>query len=420
MNDHHPRRRLRAALRSLALGALIASPLVAVAQNLDLVNVTLVDGTGAAPRTGLSLSVRNGKITAIEARATAATPDVRRVDLGGRYLLPGLIDAHSHIESPAAALRALQSGVTTTRVLGDTNRQALGTRDLVRAGHVPGPEMLVSPGHIRPQPGMAFFVAYPQFGAAIGGELRGADRIGAATRAFIAVGADVIKVGASERAGLASTDPRKPELTEDEMRAAVTEAAKNGLFVAAHAHAREGAAAAVRAGVRSIEHGTWVDDETLAEMKRRGTYFVPTLAVMSPLGDPQGNSADDVALQLRTQSMMGPLRAAVRKAHALGVTIAAATDGSYADKDDTGRIRIAHEIAMLREHVGFTPLESITAATLDAARVLGIEARTGSVRVGMEADLVVYDGDPLTDSRTFFEPRFVVSDGRIVLEGAAL
>ncbi len=225
------------------------------------------------------------------------------------------------------------------------------------------------------------------------------DRIAAATRAFIADGADVIKVGASERAGLASTDPRKPELTEDEMRAAVSEAAKKGLFVAAHAHAREGAAAAVRAGVRSIEHGTWVDDATLAEMKRRGTYFVPTLAVMSPLGDPQGNSADDVALQLRTQSMMGPLRAAVRKAHALGVTVAAATDGSYADKDDTGRIRIAHEIAMLREHGGFTPLESITAATLDGARVLGIESRTGSVRVGMEADLVVYDGDPLTDSQ---------------------
>jgi imidazolonepropionase-like amidohydrolase len=163
-----------------------------------------------------------------------------------------------------------------------------------------------------------------------------------------------------------------------------------------------------------------VDEETLAEMKRRGTYFVPTLAVMSPLGDPQGNSADDVALQLRTQSMMGPLRAAVRKAHGLGVVIATATDGSYADKDDTGRIRIAHEIAMLREHIGFTPLDSITAATLNGARVLGIESRTGTVRVGMEADLVAFDGDPLTDSRTFFEPRLVVSDGKIAVEGAGL
>ncbi|MDH4105116.1 MAG: amidohydrolase family protein, partial [Gammaproteobacteria bacterium] len=158
----------------------------------------------------------------------------------------------------------------------------------------------------------------------------------------------------------------------------------------------------------------------LAEMKRRGTFFVPTLAVMSPLGDPQGNSADDVALQLRTQSMMGPLRAAVRKARALGVTVAAATDGSYADKDDTGRIRIAHEIAVLRNEIGYSPLESITAATLNGARVLGIEGRTGTVRVGMEADLVAYDGDPLADNRTFFEPRLVVSDGKIALEGAAL
>jgi imidazolonepropionase-like amidohydrolase len=236
----------------------------------------------------------------------------------------------------------------------------------------------------------------------------------------MAEGADVIKVGASERAGLATTDPRKPELTEDEIRAAVTEAAKKGLYVAAHAHAREGAANAVRAGVRSIEHGTWVDDDTLAEMKRRGTYFVPTLAVMSPLGDPQGNSADDVALQLRTQSMMGPLRAAVRKAHALGVIVAAATDGSYADKDDTGRIRVAHEIAMLREHGGLTPLESIAAATQNGARVLGIESRTGTVRPGLEADLVVYDGDPLIDSRTLFEPRLVISDGKVAIEGAGL
>jgi imidazolonepropionase-like amidohydrolase len=393
-------------------------PILALAQDLDLVNATLIDGTGAAPRAGVTINVRDGKIMAISATAPAQADGVRRIDLGGRYLLPGLIDAHAHIESPAAALRALKSGVTTARVLGDNYRQAIGTRDLVRAGHAPGPELLVSPGHIRPKPGLAFFMVYPQFGDAINGELRGPERIAEATRALIAEGADVIKVGASERAGLASTDPRKPELTEDEMRAAVTEAAKKGLYVAAHAHGREGAANAVRAGVRSIEHGTWLDDETLAEMKRRGTFFVPTLAVMSPLGDPQGNSADDVALQLRTQSMMGPLRAAVRKARDLGVTVAAATDGSYADKDDTGRIRVAHEIAMLREHGGFTALEAITAATQSGAQVLGIDSRTGTIRAGLEADLVVYDGDPLADGSTFFDPRLVVSDGRVVVEGA--
>ena len=417
---HVSRAVLDKVVRGVGLLVFAALPLIASAQDIDLVGATLVDGTGTAPRKGITVSVRGGKISAITERAPESAAGVRRIDLGGRYLLPGLIDAHSHIESPDAALRALQSGVTTSRVLGDTNLQAMGTRDLIRAGYVPGPELLVSPGHIRPKPGIAFYMVYPQFGDAIGGELRGPERIAEATRALIAKGADVIKVGASERAGLATTDPRKPELTADEIRAAVTEAAKQGLFVAAHAHAREGAANAVRAGVRSIEHGTWIDDETLAEMKRRGTYFVPTLAVMSPLGDPQGNSADDVALQLRTQSMMGPLRAAVRKAHALGITIAAATDGSYADKDDTGRIRIAHEIEILREHIGFTPLESITAATLNGARVIGIEGRTGSIRVGLEADLVAYDGDPLADSKSFFEPRLVVSDGKIAVEGAGL
>ena len=417
---HKSRALLDQAVRGIVLLFLAALPLVASSQDLDLVNVTLVDGTGAAPRPGVTVTVRGGRIAAIVERAPPIAPGVRRIDLGGRYLLPGLIDAHAHIESPDAALRALQSGVTTARVLGDTNLQATGTRNLIRAGHVPGPELLVSPGHIRPRPGVAFFEVYPQFGDAINGELRGPDRIAAATQALIAQGADVIKVGASERAGLVSTDPRKPELTEDEIRAAVTAAAEQGLFVAAHAHSRAGAAAAVSAGVRSIEHGTWLDEATLQEMRRRGTYFVPTLAVMSPLGDPQGNSADDVALQLRTQAMMGPLRAAVRRAHALGITVAAATDGSYADQDDTGRIRLAHDIAMLRNDCGYSALESITAATQGGARVLGIDARTGTVRVGLEADLVVFDGDPLTDSRALFEPRLVVSDGRIAVEGAAL
>ncbi len=408
------------AFRALAALLLAASAETVAAQDLDLVNVTLVDGTGAEPRPGVTISVRAGKIAAISERAPKAAEGVRRIDLHGRHLVPGLIDAHAHIESPDAALRALKSGVTTARVLGDTYLQAMGTRDLISLGHVPGPELLVSPGHIRPKPGLAFFMVYPQFGDAIGGELRGPDRIAEAARAFIAQGADVIKIGASERAGLVDTDPRKPELTEDEMRAAVGEAASKGLFVAAHAHAREGVANAVRAGVRSIEHGTWVDDATLSEMKRRETFFVPTLAVMSPLGDPKGNSADDVALQLRTQSMMGPLRAAVKKARDLGIVIAAATDGSYADGDDTGRIRVAHEIAMFREHAGMSPLESIAAATRNGARVLGIDSRTGTIRPGLEADLVVFDGDPLNDDRALLDPRLVVSDGRIVVEGFGL
>jgi imidazolonepropionase-like amidohydrolase len=279
--------------------------------------------------------------------------------------------------------------------------------------------MLVSGGHVRPRLGEPFILSYPQFGRYLESPLQGAGEVAAVVRAVIDRGADVIKVGASERAGLARTDPRRQELSYEELRAAVAEAARSGLHVAAHAHDRHGANAAVRAGVRSIEHGTYVDDETLALMRKQGTFFVPTLAIMSPLGDPRGDAADDIALQLRTLHMMRPLRDAVRKARATGVTVAVGTDSSYGDRDDYGRVRPAHEIQELIG-CGYAPLEAITAATYDAARVLGIEGRTGSVAVGLEADLLVVDRDPRTDPTTLFEPLLVVSDGRIALDRVAL
>jgi hypothetical protein len=174
--------------------------------------------------------------------------------------------------------------------------------------------MLVSGGHVRPRLGDSFILSYPQFGQYLDAPLQGPDKVAEVVRAVIARGADVIKVGASERAGLARTDPRRPELSYEELRAAVAVAAEAGRWVAAHAHDRQGANAAVRAGVRSIEHGTYLDDETLALMRQQGTFFVPTLAIMSPLGDPRGDGADDIALQLRTLHMMRPLRDAVRSA----------------------------------------------------------------------------------------------------------
>jgi imidazolonepropionase-like amidohydrolase len=149
-------------------------------------------------------------------------------------------------------------------------------------------------------------------------------------------------------------------------------------------------------------------------MARRGTFFVPTLAIMSPLGDPQGNGADDIALQLRTHAMMRPLRDAVRKARALGVVVAAGTDGDYG-AGEIARVRPGHEIEELVK-LGFSPLEAIRAATYDAARVLGIEGRTGSIAVGLEADLLLVERDPRQDTTTLFEPLLVVNDGEVVLD----
>ncbi|HEX2451009.1 MAG TPA: amidohydrolase family protein [Gemmatimonadales bacterium] len=395
---------------ALAAALALAGPSAARSQDLTLVNGTVIDGTGAAPVPGMTIVVRGGKIADISKGKGGAGGSV--IDLGGRWVLPGLIDAHAHFITPEAAELALKSGVTTARILGDQYFQGVGVRDLVRAGVVSGPEMLVSAGHVRPKLGTAFIVSFPQFGRYYRHELHGAANVAEVVRAVLDRGADVVKVGASERAALAGTDPRRQELNYDEIGAAVGEATKRGKFVAAHAHDAKGAHDAVRAGVRSIEHGTYITDETLRLMKERGTFLVPTLAVMSPLGDPRGLSDNDIALSIRTRHMQSAIRAMVRKAHALGIAIAAATDGTYSG-DETAAIRVQHDMEIMRE-CGMTPMEAIVAGTQTGARVLGVDDRTGTLAVGKEADLLVFDRNPLDDFVVLFEPLVVVSDGRVV------
>jgi imidazolonepropionase-like amidohydrolase len=397
-----------------ALGAALVGsvPVTAIAQDLTLVNATVIDGTGAPPAPGMTIVVRGGKLAEIS-KGSSAAKDATAIDVGGRWVLPGLIDAHAHFITPASAERALLSGVTTARILGDEYFQGIGVRDLVRAGAVRGPEMLVSAGHVRPKLGTAFIVSYPQFGRYMKTDLHGGANVAEVVRAVLEKGADVVKVGASERAGLANTDPRRQELNYDEIRAAVAEATKRGKFVAAHAHDAKGAHDAVRAGVRSVEHGTYISDETLQLMKERGTFLVPTLAVMSALGDPRGLTDDAIALGIRTRHMQSAIRAMVRKAHALGIPIAAATDGTYDGGDETGAIRVQHDMEIMRE-CGFTPMEAVVAATRTGARVLGIDSRTGTLQVGKEADLLVFDRNPLEDLVVLFEPLVVVTDGKVV------
>ena len=373
----------------------------ATAQELVLRGATLIDGNGGTPRANVNVVVSGGKIAQITTGSVDSAAET--IDLNGRYLLPGLIDAHAHILSPAAAERALLSGVTTARVLGDQYLQAVGTRDLIRDGYVVGPELLCSGGHVRPGLGLSFILTFPQFGRYLDQKLSGRANVATVVRAVLDRGANVIKVGASERAGLVSTDPRRQELSLEEIRAAVNEAAEDGKFVAAHAHAAAGAEAAVEAGVRSIEHGTYINDRTLALMKKKGTFLVPTLAIMSPLGDPHGDSADDVALQLRTRHMQPALRAVVRKAREMGIGIAALTDGTYGDDDATARVRVQHDMEHMLE-IGFTPMEAIVAATRNGARVLAIEDRTGIIAEGLEADLIVLDRNPLKTSASFSSP----------------
>jgi len=403
-------------MRTLAsvLGLLVlACPATSlVAQDLAILNATVIDGSGGPPLDRRTVLVRGGRIAAITTGSDAG--GLKTIDLNGRTLLPGFIDAHNHLSSPDAARRALLSGVTTVRSLGDSYMQALGTRDLVRGGFLVAPEILCSGPIIRPKPGVPFFVTFPQFGRWMEGELRGPSNVAEVVRAVLARGVDVIKVGASERAGLASTDPRRQELNFEEIKAAVDEAARAGKFVAAHAHDEKGAEDAVRAGVRSVEHGTYLNDRTLEMMKSKGTFLVPTLAIMSPLGDPQSDDEDAVALRTRTWHMQTALRRVVRRAKGMGIVIAAATDGSFGSGEDTARVRIQHDMEQMVA-IGFSPMDAIVAATRNGARALGIEARTGSITVGLEADLIVLDRSPLEDFRAVFEPLVVITDGKVAL-----
>jgi imidazolonepropionase-like amidohydrolase len=179
----------------------------------------------------------------------------------------------------------------------------------------------------------------------------------------------------------------------------------------AHAHGAEGALAAVKAGVRSIEHGTFMTDDTLALMAKMGTFFVPTADIVNDLTEP-GGDYDNPVLQRRGQLMLPILKRAVQKAKSLNVKIAAGSDTSYGAKSVT---TLAREVVMLNES-GLTPLEALQAATTRNAELLRLEKEVGQVAQGFQADLVVVAGNPLQDVRTVLDPLMVVSNGKVAVD----
>jgi len=205
------------------------------------------------------------------------------IDIKGRWLLPGFVDAHVHLRDLAAARHAVQSGATTVRALGSSYFTDVGMRELHRAGLTDIPEVVAAGYQIRPdlsQGNGDFFLDFPGMSRFMSG-LRGSENLRSVVRLLAEHHVDLIKILATERAGTPQTDPRKRTFTDEEMVAIVDEARKAGLPVAAHAHGDEGARGAVLAGVHSIEHGTYLSDDTLALMKTHGTYFVPTLSAVS-------------------------------------------------------------------------------------------------------------------------------------------
>ena len=410
------RPRLAAAIAALLAGSSAAqAPVAATDDSLALVNATIIDGTAAQPRAGMTVIVRGGRIASIRKSGGKRPTAARTIDLRGLWLLPGLIDAHVHWRDQASARAALRSGVTTGRSLGVDRFADVATARLHRAGAADLPDVVAGGYHIRRRLADAFFLDFPAL-AGLKGGVAGPAAVAAVARANASRGAAVIKVMATERAGTPDTDFTRRMLSDEELRSAVAEARRFGLRVAAHAHTDDGARAAVLAGVGSVEHGTLVGRGTLALMRRRGTCLVPTLSFWRDMAGP-GGEYDHPALAARARAMLPRARRAVRDAARAGVRIAAGSDMRY---DQASPYRVADEVVELGRS-GLSPAAAIRSATSVAAQCLGIGGRTGAVRPGLEADLVVIGGDPLRGLAALRDVRLVVNGGVVAVDrlGAA-
>ena len=360
---------------------------------LALLHVNVVNVRDGRIATNATIVLRNGRIESVG--SGSAPSGVRTLDLNGKYVLPGLIDAHTHASDFAAFRRALESGVTTVRSAGVSYYVDVGFNALVKNGFVAGPNVVTAGYHVRPQMAPEAFLGDPQYADLMSG-VTTIEKMRRAVQMNLAHGVDWIKILATERAGTADTDPRKQVYTEDEIRAIVQEAATRNVPVQAHAHGDEGAMAAVNAGVRSIEHGTYLD---------------PTYTTVIDLTD-AGGDYDVAALRIRGEHMLPRLRDTVIRAHKLGVTIVTGGDTSYGPNSLT---RIGQEIAHFTE-MGFTPIEAIQSATIRNAEMLRLEKSIGVIETGYEADLIAVEKNPLETITTLQDPVLVISNGRVALD----
>ena len=377
-------------------------------EKVVLFNVNVIDGLNSTVKKDMMVFISNRKIESIK-KIGSIPKDYKRIDLSGMFLLPGFIDAHTHISSMEAAERALQSGVTTVRSASTSSFQDVSLREMVKNGELIGPDMIAAGVFVTPNLGETI-LADIRLGNLVKGvqeeeELRTVVRINAER------GVDFIKTRGTERAGLPYTDPRKQTYSEQQLRVIVDEASKYNIPVMAHAHGDEGGYAAVKAGVRSIEHGTYLSKRTLSLMKKKGTYLVPTFSTVVDLTEP-GGDYDDPVLFIRGQHMLPALENTVKIAYEMGVKIATGADTRYGPNSTT---RVGMEITNFVD-LGMKPIDAIRSATIIGAELLMIADKTGTIEVGKEADLIAVTNNPLKNIRTIQDVVFVMSNGEIALK----
>lgn len=390
-------------------------------ETLVLVGASLIDGSGAEPVRGRAVVVEGDRITQVVDDARA--PRGRRIDLSGCTLLPGLINCHVHLcfgaeadpvrvmrDEPYAltALKVLrraqetvEAGVTTVRDLGGRDYAEFAVRRAVAEGLFPGPRIL---GAGRP------VCMTGGHGNAIGREADGPDDARKAVREQLKAGADVIKLIATGGVMTPGVEPGSPQLTLEEMRAAIEEATKAGRRTAAHAQGSTGIADAIEAGITTIEHGIFLTDEIVAAMKRKGVFLVATLA--APAAISAGGLAAGIPdyMVRKSDAVVTAHVASFRRAHEAGARIAAGAD-SGTPLNPHGSL--LPELELMVKY-GMTPLEAIRSATSVAAEALGLGGETGRVAEGHAADLLAVTGDPAERIGALGDVRLVLARGAII------
>ncbi|MBI3219123.1 MAG: amidohydrolase family protein [Bacteroidetes bacterium] len=394
----------------LLISLLLLCPLALFAQNSKpqaFIYANLINGKENKVYPNAIVFVKAGKIERI-GKAGDDTSGYELIDCEGYYLLPGLIDAHSHLDNLASAKRALETGVTTVRTAGVAAFQDVALMELSKSGRIAGPDVVPAGVYVSPNLEETI-LADVRLGSLING-VRTDEELKLLVNVNIDRGAKVIKTRGTERAGRPETDPREQVYTEQQIRVIVQEAAKRNVPVMIHAHGDEGARAAVLAGAKSIEHGTFLSDETLQLMKERETFLVPTFITLEDLTQPGGDYVGPV-LELRGKFMMPQAEKVFKKAHALGVKIATGADNGYT-ANTTSRISLecAHFVRM-----GMSPYEAVQSATVRSAELLGLST-TGQIEKGFDADFILVPGNPLDEIRFLQDVLLVVSNGRIALK----
>ena len=421
------------ALAALGAGRALAEPAATVSRPIVLKAAHLFDSLSGRLTDGGVILVQGEKIQAVGA-ASPLPADAQVIDLGDATLLPGFIDAHVHLSQesgpnwyldfyhdvmrfPAEQVLygahygklTLEAGFTSVRDVGSENYTALGLRNAIAAGVIPGPRMLVSNYAIGSTGGHADQSPYPPERIAPAGTIKGVcngpEECREAVRYQLKFGADVIKFMPSGGV-LSLSDPvDNAQLTQEEMNAIVAEAHNWGRKVAAHCHGDKAAKMAIAAGVDSIEHGTFLKDDTLLEMKKKHVYLVATLFAGAWVGEHLDKFPASIAAKARAASAQA--QTMFQHAAKVGTPVALGTDAGVEPHGLNAR-----EFSLMAKN-GLTPAQALMAGTANGADLLGVADKVGTLSAGKLADIVAVAGNPLADLKSTEHPLFVMKEGVI-------